>query len=167
MLANKEEKEDYYGKTGRWKHKIDEELEDFGFTLEPEGNVKKPTQGHGAPEMRGRNVGEDTIKLTGEKKELLENQERTVAGLNISHLLETEKPRKAKGSRRLFQIPKEEGLVEPILSRRPNRTPSVEISIFNSLSYLLGGVKLESKDELNFKISLKWLFFADRENIVI
>jgi hypothetical protein len=113
VLANKEDKRDYHGKTGLWKHKIGEELEDFGFTLEPEGNVKKLTPGHCAPEMRGRNVGEGTIKLTGEKKELLENQERTVAILDISHPLGTEKPKKAKGSRRLFQIPKEEGLVEP------------------------------------------------------
>jgi hypothetical protein len=113
VLANKEDNGDYHRKTGQWKHKIDEELEDFGFTLEPKGNVKKHTQGHGAPEMGGRNVVEEILKLTGKKKELLENQETTVAGLNISHLFKTEKPRKANGSRRLFQIPKEEGLVEP------------------------------------------------------
>jgi hypothetical protein len=63
--------------------------------------------------MRGRNVGEEILNFTAEKKEMLENQERIVARLDISHLFETEKPRKAKGSRRLFQIPTEEGLVEP------------------------------------------------------
>jgi hypothetical protein len=46
------------------------------------------------------------MRLTGEKKEWLENLERTVADLDISHLLEREKPRKAKASRRLFQIPR-------------------------------------------------------------
>jgi len=113
VLANKADKGDYYGKTGRWRHKIDEELEDFGLTLEPEGSVKKQIQGHGAPEMKGRKVGEETMRLTGQRKELLENLERTVAGFDISHLREREKTRKARASRRLLLIPKERDLVQP------------------------------------------------------
>jgi hypothetical protein len=53
VLANKEDKGDYYRKTGRWKHKIDEELEDFGLTLEPEGGGKNSIHGDMVhPEMK-------------------------------------------------------------------------------------------------------------------
>jgi hypothetical protein len=88
-------------------------LEEFGFTIEPEGSVKADTRRSGGAELKGRDVGEEIVRLTGERNEISENQETIVADLDISHLLEREKPSKAKESRRPFQVPKEEGLVHP------------------------------------------------------
>ena len=103
VLANKREIGDYYGGMLQWKRRIDEELSDFGITL-GEGTVKEYTERRGRVNIGKRDAGEKYLKSTGGDIQMLEDLERTVAGVDISRLQPSRNLRKTRAVKRTFKV---------------------------------------------------------------